>query len=401
MKVLIWTDVFPTFSETFIRNHVTGLIDRDIDVLVHSSKKDKSNIEALQDYKKYNLYDKIFSEKDYLPKFFFNRIILAFFILIKAFFTRKLFFYIKTIDYSRFKKKAISLRYFFLLNYIIKNNINIIHAHFGTNGRKLVFLKQIGYPIKLITTFHGYDIRIEKNYAINFYKNLFNYSDKIISISNFNKQRLLSFGLNTNKIISLNNGVEIPEEPSSFISESGKTIEILSIGRLVDDKNYKLAIEAIKLLKLNKPSLSFNYHIVGGGSLLKELEMQVLDSGLKNNIIFYGKKPSGFIKKILNRCHFLMLSSINEALPTVILEAQSYGLPVLATNVGSIKDIVKTENGIIVEPNVKSFYNGLLKLISVRDSWVNLGLNGRLQIKNDYNQNFQIEKLVSIYKENN
>ncbi len=398
MKVLIWTDVFPTFSETFIRDHIIGLIDRGLGVHVYTSKKDKSNIEALNDYQKYNLFDKIFSEEDYLPKSFFIRIVLALYILMTSFFSWKLIFYVRTINYFQFKKKAISLRYFFLLNFIIKNKIDIIHAHFGTNGRKLVFVKQIKYPIKLITTFHGYDIRIDRVYAVNFYKDLFDYSDNIISISNFNKQNLLSFGLNVAKICSINNGVKVPKKPSSFINESKETIEILSIGRLVNDKNYKLAIEALELLKLNKPNFRFNYHIVGDGSLLKDLQKQVLDSGLENNITFYGKKTTKFIRTILRECHFLMLSSINEALPTVILEAQSFGLPVLATNVGSIKDLVNDKNGVLVEPDLQSFYNGLLQIISIRNSWSDLGLKGRMQIKKDYDFNYNLDKIVSCYK---
>ncbi len=401
MKVLIWTDVFPTFSETFVRDHITGLIDRDLDVLIYSSKKDKSNIEALKEYEHYNLFEKVFSEKEYLPQSFFIRVVRALIILVTSFFSTKFLFYMRAINYSRFKKKAISLRYFFLLNYIIKNKINVIHAHFGTNGRKLVFLKQIKYPVKLITTFHGYDVRIETSYARSFYKDLFDYSDAIISISSFNKEKLLSFGLDQRKIISINNGVKVPEKPTLFINESTASIEILSVGRLVKDKNYKLAIESLRLLKQNQPKLNFLYHIIGGGNLLDELKQQVKDSGLEKNIVFYGEKPSKFVFQMLNKCHFLLLSSINEALPTVILEGQSVGLPILATNVGSIQDLVKKENGVLVEPNIESFYKGVLKMISMRNSWTDLGLKGRFQVINSYNQDYQIDKLVSIYNANN
>lgn len=400
MKVLIWTDVFPTFSETFIRDHITGLIDRDLDVFIFSSKKNKSNIEALNGYESYNLLDKVFTEKDYLPQSFLKRVILALIILIKSFFSLKLLFYIRVLNYSRFKKKAISLRYFFLLNFIIKNNIKVVHAHFGTNGRKLVFLKQIKYPVKLITTFHGYDIRIEKSYARIFYKDLFYYSDAIISISNFNKGKLLSFGLDESKIVSINNGVKLPVKPASFISKANTCVEILSVGRLVKDKNYKLAIESLRLLKQNQPKLKFLYHIIGGGSLLSELQQQVEDYELEKHIKFYGEKPSMFVFQMLNKCHFLLLSSINEALPTVILEGQSVGLPILATNVGSIKDLVRKENGILVEPNIESFYEGVIQMIAMRNSWTSLGMKGRLQISDHYNQDHQIDRLVEIYKNN-
>tara|TARA_B110000858_G_C17775761_1_gene462124 strand:- start:280 stop:1491 length:1212 start_codon:yes stop_codon:yes gene_type:complete len=395
MKVLIWTDVFPTYSETFVRDHVIGLLKRNIEVEIYSNTKQNSHI--LNDYLSYNLFDKIFTEESYLPSSYYSRFFKAFCILSSSLFTSNFKFYLKSLDFLKFKKKATSLSCFFLLHYVINKNINIIHAHFGTNARKLTFLKEIRYPISLISTFHGYDTRIDERYAKLFYRKLFKYVDAVVCISNYNLVKLTKFGLENSKIKRVNNGVLIPEKTSTYVSNENKVIDILSVGRLVNDKNYSSALKALSELKNNKPNISFKYHIIGDGYLRSDLEDLVIDLKLKSCVVFYGYKKSSFVKEIMSKVHFLLLPSINEALPTVVLEAQSFGLPVLATNVGSVKDLVNPDTGILVEPNSYDLYQGLIEIFSKRSLWENMGKNAREFIKQNYCHQIQLDLLETIY----
>lgn len=396
MKVLIWTNVFPTYSETFVRDHVIGLLKRNIEVVIFSKTKQNSHI--LNDYLSYSLFDKIFTEESYLPSSYYCRFFKALCILSGSLFTSNFKFYLKSLNFLKFKKKAISLKCFFLLHYVINKNINIIHAHFGTNARKLTFLKEIRYPISLISTFHGYDTRIDEIYAKLFYRKLFKYVDAVVCISNYNLLKLTAFGLENSKIKRVNNGVIMPEKTSTYVSNENKVIDILSVGRLVNDKNYSSALKALSELKKNKPDISFKYHIIGDGYLRSDLEDLVIDLKLKSCVVFYGYKSSSFVKEIMSKVHFLLLPSINEALPTVVLEAQSFGLPVLATNVGSVKDLVNPDTGVLVEPNSDDLYQGLIDIFSKRNLWDYMGKNAREFIKQNYCHQVQLDLLETIYK---
>lgn len=394
MKVLIWTNNFPVYSETFIRDHIIGLIDRGITVFIHSDKKTQNN-DVLKGFENYTLENYLNTPQDYIPKSIINRIFNAFYILLNSLGSSNFRYYLKSLNVFKFKRKASTLRYFFLLHFIIKNEINVVHAHFGTNGRKLVFLKQISYPIKLITTFHGYDTRFSIEYSKYLYKDLFKYSDKIISISAYNTKKLLEFGASPLLIKRINNGVK------SCMSKADKNniniINIVSIGRLVPEKNYKLALKVLSLYKNENPEVKFKYHIIGGGDKKKDLQKLVEDLQLENEVIFYGYKTSSFIIEVLPKFDFLLLSSKKEALPTVILEAQSCSLPVLATDVGSVSDIVNSNNGVLSKVNEVDFLKGLNEMMSLKEDWKRLGENGKRQVSTFYDQNKQLDLIVELY----
>ena len=102
---------------------------------------------------------------------------------------------------------------------------------------------------------------------------------------------------------------------------------------------------------------------------------------------------------MMNTSDFLLLTSVNEALPTVILEAQALKLPVIATNVGSVSNLViDNHTGFLVEPNVDSIYEGLVKLIENKEKWEDYGINGHRIVEENYDEEKEIIKLIDLYK---
>ena len=398
MKVLIWTDSFPNYSETFIRNQITNLIDRGVEVFIYTDKKEPNNLEAIHHLKAYDLINKVVDEQDVVPKNNVYRAVKALFIILKVVFTKNGKYYLRTLNKNKFGRKATTLRYFYFVHFLIKNKINVLHAHFGTNGRKLVFAKQIELPVKLICTFHGYDIRMGETSNKSFYEGLFTHADHIISISNYNETKLLSFGLDKSKIVNINNGVKVPKEITIRKQEEA-VIKILSVGRLVNEKAYHLALQAIAKIKKENPKLNIEYSIAGDGALKEELETLATELQIENNVIFHLYQESPVIFKLIEQADFLLLTSIKEAMPTVILEAFARELPVAATNVGSIKDIViNTETGILVEPTEESVYKGLSAMLENKAQWKQFGINGRVLVNEHYNEDKQIEKMITLYK---
>jgi len=125
---------------------------------------------------------------------------------------------------------------------------------------------------------------------------------------------------------------------------------ILYVGRLSPEKGLANLFEALKLLY---NSISFEAIIVGDGILLHELKNLAARLGLRDNIHFVGPVVWGdSLFSIMRQCNVLVLPSKTEGLPLVIIEAMSQGLPVVATRVGGIPEIVEDRvSGLLVPPN--------------------------------------------------
>lgn len=398
MRILFWTDSFPNYSETFIRNQITNLLDKGVYVYIYTDKKENDNIKSIDYLGNYNLLNRVIGKEDIIPEKKIKRVLKAIVILFFSIFSLKTHYYLRSLNFCNLGNKAKTLRYFYFVHFLIKNKINVIHAHYGTNGNKVVFLKKIKFPIKIFCTFHGYDIRIGEVNDNSFYADLFKYVDNIISISNFNRIKLLSFGLNKEKIIEINNGVKVFEISSQSKFKVNKVIKILSVGRLVEEKAYHLALTALSKLKKKFPAVLFKYDIIGDGVLKKKLEVLVNKLNLNDIVHFYLSQNSIFVSDLMKQSDFLLITSVKESLPTVILESFAVGLPVLATNVGSINEVViNNKTGVLVSPTHKNVYEGLLFMINNRVNWHIFGRNGNKLVFEKYNEDIQIKKLIELY----
>jgi glycosyltransferase involved in cell wall biosynthesis len=236
---------------------------------------------------------------------------------------------------------------------------------------------------------------LEKGGSI--YEGLFNYSNAVISISEFNYQNLLKFGAPKEKIISIKNGINVVfynrDEPIVINNK----IRILSVARLVEEKALDIAIKAIGELLKMKPLLNLDYIIIGEGEKRKELQDLIVKLDLTERITLVGSKTSREVRDIMHNSDLFMLSSKSESLPTVILEAQASGLVVLATDVGDVSKIVKA--GLVVRPlNVIDFKNGLVDLINNRNNWNEMSIKGQQFIGVNHDIEKQTKVLLGTYR---
>lgn len=117
---------------------------------------------------------------------------------------------------------------------------------------------------------------------------------------------------------------------------------ILSLGRLDNQKNHRLLLKALKRIKTS----DYICLIAGDGELKSELIQEAEVLGLSQKVRFLGHRTD--IEDLLNASDVLVQSSVFEGFPNVFIEAASVGLPIIATNVGSSKTLVRN-NGILVE----------------------------------------------------
>src|SRR3989344_2171252 len=175
-----------------------------------------------------------------------------------------------------------------------------------------------------------------------------------------------------------------------------KEYDLIFVGRLVKNKGVNLFLEAVKKLGLKTI-------IVGDGPLKESLKFKVKSLKLENQIIFHGwAKDSQEVAELMNKSKILVMSSYNEGGPRVVPEAMACGVPVLATAVGIMPEIIKSgESGEIIDWNSENIVQKVKALLdnpAQFDLYVRRGLEIARQFgKKEAIKNYA-EKLQSLIR---
>ena len=267
--------------------------------------------------------------------------------------------------------------------------------------KKKIIRKIVGDPVwerayskaKISESFDEFQV---KNYgfSISLQKKVRSFSikksDIVVTPSKHLKNFILNLGFK-NKIEIINNGVFIPEENTNIFTNDQINITIVS--RLVSHKNIKKIIRAIS--DLNDPLIYLN--IIGDGPELNQLQKISLESNNKDNIIFHGKLNRDDINHIFLKSDIYIQASNYEGLPHSLLEAMSYGIPVLCTPVGECKEILGNEDrGYILDLPVSK--NNIKSKISEITGEKNIANKKGERGKDFINEKYNLTNSFNLYK---
>lgn len=157
------------------------------------------------------------------------------------------------------------------------------------------------------------------------------------------------------------------------------------VGRVVKAKGIEEYIETAK------ENQEIEFYIIG------PLEDRSLNLSQIPNLKFLGPKKNKEVIKILKEMDVYILPSYTEGFPLGVLEAMSCGLPVIATNVGAIPDMIGNGGGILIEPrSSKEITIALKKMISkdIREEMSSFNIN---KVKNEYLIDVVMKKFIEIY----
>ena len=204
--------------------------------------------------------------------------------------------------------------------------------------------------------------------------------------------------ISINKIHLLYNCIDdlYLETTGKIISNIDKTAgEVLlgNVGRLVDQKGQNYLIDIAKILK--DRNLKFKLLIAGKGHLESVLKEKAVTLGLDNYIRFLGFVPD--IYSFMNKIDIFLFTSIHEGSANVLLEAMVCSKPVVAFDISSISEIVENnQTGFLAEfKNLKNFSDNVQRLIEDPDLRMQLGINGKRRIED----NFNVSKIMKEFKQ--
>jgi glycosyltransferase involved in cell wall biosynthesis len=218
--------------------------------------------------------------------------------------------------------------------------------------------------------------------------------DFLIVNSEIAQQTAIEHGISVNKIEFVRNVVEIEPEISAKLRLN---TTFLFVGRLGKEKRPDRFIRLAEALVEKFPANALRFQMAGDGVWRYELEAQVKNMPLLTNK-FELLGECAEINKIYQKADVLVLTSDYEGTPNVILEAMSHGLPVIATNVGGIPEILTSNCGFLVEPDdEKSLLEAASLLVENKELRLSLGFEGLQKVKKNHSLDSLTEHLVKIY----
>jgi len=294
--------------------------------------------------------------------------------------------------------------YFFALQRIKKIikefKPDILHAHYlssygllgALSGFKPLIISVWGSDIFQFPN-HSFLHRASVKYSLN-------RADRILSTSKIMKEEILQY---TNKDVivtpfGIDTEVFYPHKTKTIFSND--ELVIGSVKTLETNYGIEYLINAFHIIKQNNPEKKFKLLIVGKGSQKPYLEELSNKLGLQNEIVFTGFVKYDEIQVYQNMIDIAVIPSINESFGVSALEASACGKPVVASNVGGLKEVVDNgETGFLVEKQNSEAIAEALQILINNNALRNLlGENGRNKVISEFNQKDCVQNMISIYK---
>lgn len=272
------------------------------------------------------------------------------------------------IDFERSPfSKNVKIAYEQLEKLMLDEEYDLIHCHMPMSGvvtriAAQKVRKKTGRNIPVIYTAHGlhfYTGAPIKNwiyYPVERY--LARYTDRLILINeeDYDRagrfpvrgkvERTMGIGMDLSKYQKYSNGVRRKEERTiyeRFGIRQGDNI-IVSVGELSRRKNHICVIEAMAQLK----DMDISYLICGTGAMEQQLKQKAEELGVEKQVIFAGYVKD--VPDVLSECDCFVFPSFQEGLPVAVMEAMAVGLPVVASEIRGITDLIEhTKGGYLVQ----------------------------------------------------
>jgi colanic acid/amylovoran biosynthesis glycosyltransferase len=412
MRIAFFVDQFPSLSETFILNQITGLIDRGHEVDIYCDRPgDRTKMHP--EVTEYQLLARTYCTV--IPRNPLWRWLKGIGLLLSNFW-RSPQTILQTLNFwqfnpSRYGEPAEFLKPLYLalpvLNQLNQPPYDIIHCHYGRNGLKAALLKDLGViQGKITVVFHGNDIsRYLQIHGEDIYDYLFSCADLLMPISQHWQNKLISLGCDPSKIMVHHMGIDCHKfVPTPKPQEQTKKL-IISVARLVEKKGLADGIAAVA--QLGKTANQLVYYIIGDGVLRSQLTQQIEQLGVTEQIKLLGWLEQSELHQLISQADILLAPSVTskngdcEGIPVSLMEAMAQSIPVVSTYHSGIAELVEDEVAgyLVPERDVQALGSKLDQLLASAELRQKMGIAGRERVIKDYNIEQLCDRLVVIYRE--
>ncbi|MBV8101957.1 MAG: glycosyltransferase family 4 protein [Verrucomicrobia bacterium] len=284
-----------------------------------------------------------------------------------------------------------------------KEGITALHAHFAGMATRTAWWTKRLFGIPYSFTGHANDIFVEKRDQRLPLGQLIQDAEFVATETDFSTQYLqLKFPESAGKIHRVYNGLDL--DPFRQADPEAGSLEMLAIGRLIPKKGFDGLVRACNMLV--SKGLQLRCRIVGAGPEHVPLRQLIDQFALSKFVELTGPKAQPEIVELLAQSNLFVFPAVEDGsgdrdnLPTVIIEAMASGLPVIATGLGGIGEIVTHQaNGLIVpEGDADALADAIAFLAEHADLRKRYGQNGLAVVKEKFRAETTVKGLIELFQ---
>lgn len=402
MKIAFLVYGFPSLSETFILNQITGLIDAGHAVDIHASASpDTHKVHA--DVERYRLLERTHYRD--IPDRYMPRLAGAARRALRA--RLRPGVVARTLNVFQHGRLAASLSLLYgSLVFFEHGPYDIIHCQFGTLGRTASALRDIGATgrARLVVSLRGSDLTTGEK--IRRYGEAFRNCDLLLPVCEAFRTQLIAHGCDPRRIRVHHSGIKVSRFPHAERRRApGEPTRILTVGRLIEKKGVEYAVRAVARARASGRPVRLV--VMGDGPLRGDLERLVGELGLAGEVQLTGPATQDEVIARLREAHLFVAPSVTaasgeqEGIPNVLKEAMATGIPVVGTQHSGIPELI--EDGVsgflVPERDVEALADRLARLIDSPERWGAMGRAGRQRVEAAFDSDMLNRELVALYEQ--
>ena len=397
MRLAYFTNTYPRATDTFIRHEVIGLRKRGFDVLTYSVRKagDENDVD-----------DEVISEKrqtKYILPFNFFRIIY----LTILFALRKPRLFVITsrlaLKTSRPGAKGHVLQFAYFLEaltlakHLIDDGIEHLHNHLGDNSGTVTLLAAQIAEVPYSISIHGPHIFFDGlHWALG---EKTKHAKFISCIGHFCKSQMMLYSNKDDwsKFNIIRCGVDLDQ--FTYRTPEERVRKLVYVGRLAAEKGVPILFESLSILKEKRYDIELE--LIGDGEDRPFLEELAKEIGIEDMITFAGFVGRTGVAEALKASDVFVLPSFAEGIPVSLMEAMAMGVPVIATYVGGVTELVthRKTGQIVSASDPIALADAIAFYIDNPDTCKEISRNARSFVEVEFNIDDQVDKLSKLFSQ--
>jgi len=283
----------------------------------------------------------------------------------------------------------------------LKLKPEIMHVHWPFPHAFMAYFATFFYKIPIVLNFHGAELLLvkKKKWIKPILKIFIKKANLIFANSSFTVKKIKEICNREVEISPYGTTLGVCIEHNKLVSQ-GK-FKVLFVGRHIERKGIEYLIKAATILD----SAKFEIRIAGQGDLTEKLKKQAAKDA-QEQIVFLGKLSSECLEKEYKNANCFILPAIvdskgdTEGLGVVLIEAVQYGLPIIASDVGGIPDVViDKKTGLLVpEKNPEAIATAIKELSENEELRKSLVLGASEHIEQNFSWEKIVERQITYYK---
>ena len=283
---------------------------------------------------------------------------------------------------------------------IERDDVTHVHAHFATHPAlaALIVHRLTGVPFSFAA--HGSDLHVDRRML----ETKLEAAAFAVTVSRFNREVMVATcgeGLR-HRIHVIHCGVDPAEFAPPATRRGATPFHIISVASLEPVKGHRFLVDACRMLE--DRGLDFRCDLVGDGPLRARIAAQIAGRGLGDRVRLLGAQPRPAVARLLAEAHVAVLASHptpdgkREGIPVALMEAMSAGLPVVATAISGVPELVEPDvSGLLVPSgNPRALANALQRLAHDAALRERLGAEGRRTVTREFDLETNARELVAL-----